>query len=179
MTGQLGSCREVPDGATGPEGPPGPPGPPGLDGVQGPQGDPGPQGPKGDPGPQGLQGDPGPQGLQGDPGPIGLQGPPGPDGAQGPQGPAGPSLASGWERIVGTPSADNESNRTVTASCTSGKRAVGGGYLASNVSNASEVVITASYPSSDTVWTASGGVDNNGGDASYTLTAYVICITYP
>ncbi len=58
-TGQLGSCREVPDGATGPEGPPGPTGPAGDTGPQGPIGLTGAEGPQG---PVGLTGAEGPQG---------------------------------------------------------------------------------------------------------------------
>ena len=68
----------------------------------------------------------------------------------------------------------------MTADCTTGKRAVGGGYLTTNVSSAAEVVITGSYPSDNDTWTATGVVDSSvGGDQSYSLTAYVICVTYP
>jgi hypothetical protein len=84
---------------------------------------------------------------------------------------------SGWERVVGAASADDESDKTVTANCPSEKKVVGGGYLTSSVSNASEVVNLSSYPSDDTTWTAVGSVDSTTGDTSYSLQAFAICAT--
>jgi hypothetical protein len=112
----------------------------------------------------------GPQGLQGDVGPQGPQGPAGADGADG-------GLA-GYEVVPGTASADDEADKDVTASCTSGGVAIGGGFLTSNVSDASEIAITASYPSASDTWRVTGTVDNTGGgNQSYSLQAYVICAT--
>jgi DUF4097 and DUF4098 domain-containing protein YvlB len=81
--------------------------------------------------------------------------------------------------MAGTASGDIEGARTVTATCTAGKVAVGGGFQTSSVSNANEIVITASYPSSSTAWTVSGTSDNNNGDASFALQSHVICATAP
>jgi hypothetical protein len=43
------------------------------------------------------------------------------------------------------------------------------------VSSLADVAITGSYPSSDTVWTATGGVVTTSGDTSYSLQAYALC----
>jgi hypothetical protein len=107
----------------GPQGPPGPQGVPGPQGPAGPQGVPGPQGPAG---PQGVPGPQGPAGPQGVPGP---QGPAGPTGLQGPPG------ISGWERIVvETNNATLQPNgaQAFNATCSTGKRVVGGGVVVFN-----------------------------------------------
>jgi hypothetical protein len=80
---------------------------------------------------------------------------------------------------VGTASADDETNKIVTATCTGGGVAIGGGFRISNVSNAGEVVITGSYPSAADTWTATGTIDTNPGDVSFSLQAYVICADTP
>jgi hypothetical protein len=67
----------------------------------------------------------------------------------------------------------------VTATCTSGKVVVGGGWITSSISNGSEIAISDSYPSSTTVWTVVGRNDNTSGDTSYALQAYAICATAP
>jgi hypothetical protein len=75
----------------------------------GPQGVPGPQGPAGPTGPQGPQGEKGEKGEKGD------------DGANG---------VSGWERKTSSILVPNGSNNLflADASCSSGKRPLGGGY---------------------------------------------------
>jgi hypothetical protein len=90
-------------------------------GPQGPKGDPGPQGPKGDTGPQG------PQGPKGDTGPIGLTGP------AGPQGPRGAVTAPNYQLVnVFGGGSWYGSDRTVTAQCPAGKKAIAGGYTQIN-----------------------------------------------
>jgi hypothetical protein len=103
----------------------------------------GPQGPKGDPGSPGAKGDPGAQGLKGDPGIPGALGPKGDSGAQGlkgdqglqglqgiqgVKGDPGPPGISGYERVYG-PWANVASGQFATgsATCPSGKKALGGG----------------------------------------------------
>ena len=131
----------------------------------------------------GAQGPAGPEGAQGATGATGATGEQGATGPQGPTGPAGADGAdgengvSGWERVTGPASADTEADRTVTAVCSSGKKIVGGGYVTTSVSNPSEIVVTASYPSDDMTWTATGGVDSTTGDASYSLQAFALCAT--
>lgn len=77
--------------------------------------------------------------------------------------------------VTGTASADTELFRTVTATCTGGKVVVGGGYRATNVSSQRDIVVTDSYASSTTVWTAVGMAYDTAGDKSFSLTAYAIC----
>ncbi|MGB7452468.1 MAG: hypothetical protein WBM36_10110, partial [Lysobacterales bacterium] len=122
----------------------------------------------------------GPQGPQGSIGLTGAEGPQGPPGPTGATGPAGPSLASGWEQILSTPSPDNESPKSVTATCTPGKRVVSGGFITSAANTPGRIAITGSYPDGNSAWTVTGTLTaRNGGDHSYSLTAYAICITYP
>ena len=163
----------------------------GLTGAKGDQGDQGIQGLIGATGLTGAKGDQGIQGIQGLTGETGSTGPastvPGPTGptgatgSSGPSGPTGPTGAdgvSGWQLIPGTPSADNEEAKTVTATCPAGKNVVGGGFLTLAVTNPDEIVITANYPSSPTVWTVSGTLDQpGGGDDSFALQAFAICVT--
>jgi hypothetical protein len=163
----------------------------GLTGAKGDQGDQGIQGLIGATGLTGAKGDQGDQGIQGLTGETGSTGPastvPGPTGptgatgSSGPSGPTGPTGAdgvSGWQLIPGTPSADNEEAKTVTATCPAGKNVVGGGFLTLAVTNPDEIVITANYPSSPTVWTVSGTLDQpGGGDDSFALQAFAICVT--
>jgi len=85
---------------------------------------------------------------------------------------------SGWERVFGTASADDESDRTVTASCSTGKKVVGGGFLTSDRSNTGEIVIYNSYPSDQSTWSVSAKVDSTvSGDESFRLQAYAICVS--
>lgn len=177
--GPTGDKGETGDqGPTGPAGPQGPVGAMGPEGPVGPMGPAGLQGPKGDTGAQGLPGEPGQDGAQGPQGPQGVNGLPGTNGQNGDPGPAGANGVSGWEIVEGTPSSDDESDRTVTASCPTGKSVIGGGFTTSDESEKSEVVIYKSYPASSSVWSVSGKVDStSSGDQSYRLKAYAICIT--
>ena len=137
-------------------------------------GTPGPIGPKGDTGATGATGA---TGSQGEVGPAGAIGATGATGAAGPQGPIGltgvngeqgiqgiPGV-SGWERISAI-SSSGLGSKSVTATCTSGKKILGGGGYGATLT-----AITSSYPSADNAWTA------NGIAASGTLTAYAICAT--
>ena len=74
----------------------------------------------------------------------------------------------------GTVSADTELAKTVTATCTGGRKVIGGGFEFSNVSD-DHVSVVASFPSSATVWTVSTGDMTSGGDHSYSVRAYAIC----
>ena len=118
-------------GKRGKRGPIGVAGAKGVSGPAGPLGPIGPQGPKGDTGAQGPKGDTGLAGAHGPQGPKGDNGPQGPKGDHGPQGPKGdpgpPGLA---EAIVITGTASDGS--TVTATCPTGKIAIGGGVSSTN-----------------------------------------------
>ena len=139
---------------------------------------PGPIGPIGPIGPTGAPGADGLAGADGKDGVDGLAGADGKDGVDGLAGVAGTNGVSGYEIVPGTPSGDIDGARTVTATCLNGKKVVGGGFLVSSIASSAEVAIYASYPSSNTVWTVSGTVDNpNAPTTNYVLTAYAICVS--
>jgi hypothetical protein len=124
----------------------------------------GPQGPAGTPG-----GPPGPQGVQG---PIGIQGPPGTPGANG---------VSGYTTAVPITSPDQSgTSDTVTATCPTGTKVLGGGYsIATAVAGeAGDVVATASFPSGTGTWQVNAqvvpGVTLTG---TWTVTAFATCAT--
>ncbi len=130
---------------------------------------------------QGLQGDPGPEGPQGDvgpEGPAGPQGDPGPEGPQGDVGPAGAdgAGAAGYDQKSNA-SADDEDAKSVTATCTGGRKVIGGGFAISDVSGGFYPVVTANGPSSDTAWTVESTATTGSQDRGYKLTAYAICAT--
>jgi hypothetical protein len=85
---------------------------------------------------------------------------------------------SGYERITGTPtSVAPNSSGTATASCTTGKKVIGGGFTATGFDHVNDLIdITGNNPSSDTQWTASI-VTSSGSSNTTTLTAYAICVT--
>jgi Collagen triple helix repeat (20 copies) len=148
---------------TGPAGPQGAAGPQGLGGPQGetgPQGVPGPQGP---PGPQGAAGAQGPQGV---PGP---QGPPGPQGQPGVPGPSGPAGVSGYEIINKLGTLPPNGTVQVVATCSPGKRVLGGGYVAPTESDATPL----SRPEGENAWRVDFKSNGGSGDAS----VYAICAT--
>ena len=108
--------------------------------------------------------------------PHGPQGPQGPAGAQGPAGPAGPPGVTGLERRDTSTSTDSSSSKSVSATCPSGKRVVGGGARVTGA-GAGEVSITESFPDSDgTKWNAVA-VEVNATAATWQLTAYALCAT--
>ncbi|MGQ7956329.1 hypothetical protein ACUTAF_01175 [Pseudomonas sp. SP16.1] len=159
-------------GDTGPQGPQGETGPQGAQGEtgpQGPQGETGPQGPQGETGPQGAQGETGPQGPQGETGPQGAQGDIGPAGVAGPQGDTG---LTAWERKTET-CTQNTTAITCTATCSEGKRVLGGGASYSSAQTWQTVL---SYPPTDSSWTASLVKTTGGGSAAQiTVTTYALC----
>jgi hypothetical protein len=76
---------------------------------------------------------------------------------------------SGWERVIGTPSVNNDNNKTVTVNCPGTKKVIGGGGSINNDS----AFITQSYPSADNQWTVRSAKVN--GSVSWIVTAYAIC----
>lgn len=174
VPGEVGNCAVFPKGDTG------------ATGATGPKGDTGATGPKGDtgatgaPGASGASGAPGAPGATGATGPSG--GPVGPTGATGATGPrgatgaTGANGASGYERIVGATGA-NDSNepKTATATCSGGKKVVGGGWVTTLNEDAA---ISANRATSDTVWSVTAYEGNNTSGNWY-LQAYAICVTAP
>jgi hypothetical protein len=103
----------------------------------------GPQGPAGAPGPQGV---PGPQGQPGSPSPVGV---------------------AGYEIISTHETLPLNGSIEVTATCPTGKRVIGGGYVAPSVLDAA----SSSRPEGDNGWRVEFKSNGGNGDAS----AYAIC----
>jgi hypothetical protein len=117
-------------------------------------------------------------GADGTTGPQGPAGPVGPIGPTGPQGTVGVNGVSGWEVVPGPVSVDDETDRTITASCSPGKKVVGGGFLTTERSSTSEIVVYSSYPSDQSTWSVSAKVDaTTASDESFELEAYAICVS--
>ena len=93
------------------------------------KGQPGPAGPQGEKGAPGSAGATGPAGPTGPKGETGATGPAGPQGPQGSRGLPGPSGISGWEYRVSDPGLrlGTYGHGTTRVSCSSGKKALGGG----------------------------------------------------
>ena len=100
--------------------------------------------------------------------PVGPAGPAGPAGAQGAPG------TSGLQTVFTTSAINSTATRTLTATCPSGKTALGGG-VAVTPTTASEVAITASYLANSTTWTASAQ-EVNAQIANWGLNVVVICV---
>jgi hypothetical protein len=114
----------------------------------------------------------GPQGPAGAPGSAGTPGPQGtrPQGATGPQGPPGtPASAgvAGYEIISTHETLPLNGSIEVTATCPTGKRVIGGGYVAPSVLDAA----SSSRPEGDNGWRVEFKSNGGSGDAS----AYAIC----
>jgi hypothetical protein len=189
-------------GPAGPEGPPGPQGNPGAQGAQGIPGETGPQGPAGADGVSvtsadatdcrgtgrpgsyfqsanastwacdGATGPQGPQGVQGETGATGQQGPQGP---QGPAGADGTNGVSGWEYRTGSTSCSSQANApcTLAASCTSGKRVLGGGHWVTP--STTRTFVTSSNPDNTTTPQSYFVGVRNESSPAYTLNVVAIC----
>jgi hypothetical protein len=71
---------------------------------------------------------------------------------------------------------DIEGPRTATVDCPAGKIVIGGGFVTSSVSDATDITITNSAASDSDTWSVSGdNSDAGGGDQSYALAAFAIC----
>jgi len=197
LTGEKGDTGEA--GPAGPVGPAGPIGPPGTNGANGSDGATGPRGATGETGATGSPGASGSAGASGAAGKTVLSGTSTPTGGTvgdfyirdpgtapifyGPRGATtwpttgvalqGVAGTAGYERIIDpTPNAavGTATLPASTATCSSGKVAVGGGYTTDNL--ASGDLVTGSYPmDSPQAWVAVAD------GAAATIQAYVICMT--
>jgi hypothetical protein len=181
LTGAQGATGNT--GAIGPQGDQGLTGATGSQGIQGETGATGEQGPQGDVGATGAQGATGntgaigPQGEQGLTGAIGPQGIQGASGAQGPIGNTGPQGIQGasgltaWERKTSAPCNSSGDAVSCTATCSSGKKALGGGVANTNAN----WQVIQSYPVTDSSWTTT--LTRPSGATTTTVTAYALCAT--
>ena len=140
-------------------------------------------------GPAGPTGATGADGPAGPTGATGADGPAGPTGATGAAGPAGPTGATGapgagatgYLRITGTNSVDDSSEpKTVTATCTGGRVAVGGGFntTVTDAGDEDNLAVVQNRATSDTVWTVQA-YEMQGGNVggNWRVQAFVICAT--
>jgi Collagen triple helix repeat (20 copies) len=115
-------------------------------------------------GPQGPVGGPGSQGA---PGPAGTPGPRGAPGPQGQPGTSGSAGVGGYEIISTHQTLPLNGSIEVTATCPTGERVIGGGYVAPSVLDTA----SSSKPEGDTGWRVEFKSNGGNGDAS----AYAIC----
>jgi hypothetical protein len=102
------------------------------------------------------------------------QGPKGDKGDKGAKGDQGPPGVSGYEIVSATSSFDSATTKAQTATCPSGKRAVGGGAIASGALGG--ITISNSQPnSSGTSWIAQA-FEIGTVTVSWQLTTEVICV---
>jgi Collagen triple helix repeat (20 copies) len=125
-------------------------------------------------GPRGLRGPAGPAGAPGAPGPTGPAGTAGAVGATGPTGPVGPTGLTLYEQQKSETSNNSDSPKSTNASCTSGKKVLGGGATVEG-DDEDQVTIVRSRPSSDgTGWEAKAEEVTAVG-TDWKLTAYALC----
>jgi hypothetical protein len=123
----------------------------------------GPRGPQGEPGPQGAQGAQGEQGRQGE------------QGAPGAAGATNVTIRQGNQDFV-QGDADGHNTREETASCQTGERATGGGFLSSN-NNAVTTYKSQPTPASGTPtgWVVGVRATHTDPILGHGFTPYVIC----
>lgn len=119
----------------------------------------GPIGPIGPIGPQGPQGETGPKGEKGDKGETGESGAPGVSGI------------SGWEKISTSSGSTVDQDKTIIATCSSGKKVLSGGYIIDSPTVTFYTV--ANYPVTDNSWSAT--VHRSATTGVWTLTTFAIC----
>ena len=152
---------QIPAGARGPQGTPGAPG------ATGPAG---PAGADGADGQAGATGPAGPQGIQGQRGPTGPEGPRGFQGIQGVQGAPG---VSGIQRVAAYVDYVEAEYHSVTATCPTGKKVIGGGVWTSTYLDESDLEVNNSYPTADlTGWSVKVRFE---GDRPWSAGAIAIC----
>jgi hypothetical protein len=66
----------------------------------------------------------------------------------------------------------------VSATCTGGRKVVGGGFQALAASGSvAEITTTQNQPTSDTIWTVTASEDNGADVGNWSLQAFAICLT--
>jgi hypothetical protein len=99
----------------------------------------------------------------------GPQGVPGPQGQPGPTGPAGPAGVSGYEIINNLGTLPLNGTVAVIATCSVGKRVIGGGYVVPATGD----IAGLSRPEGNNAWRVDFKSNGGSGDAS----VYAICAT--
>ena len=101
---------------------------------------------------------------------MGPQGIPGPQGLPGAMGPAGPAGVSGYEIINNVGELPPNGTVAVIATCSAGKRVIGGGYVVPAIGD----MVGLSRPEGDNAW---GRVDFKSNGGSGAASVYAICAT--
>lgn len=75
---------------------------------------------------------------------------------------------------------DNSDLKTATATCTGGRKVVGGGYTSTFVTATDEprVTITQNQATSDTVWSVRA-IESTNINNNWSLQAFAVCVTAP
>ena len=147
----------------------------GPKGDPGPQGIPGPTGDKGDPGAQGLPGAQGPKGDKGDKGDKGLQGDPGPQGVPG---------VSGYQVVTAIGPSDTGDQKSFSAVCPAGKKAISGGATVFADTGSAFVgdraAIHASFPATtfgpNDTWAVQAVETASDTSSTWHLKVYAVCV---
>jgi hypothetical protein len=105
--------------------------------------------------------------------PRGSQRPAGPPGPTGPTGAQGPPGLTGRETVFTTSPSNSTSYKTVTASCSAGKQAIGGGAAVGPAAAGVAVAITSSYLN-HTSWIAAAR-ETATFAGNWSMNAVVIC----
>jgi hypothetical protein len=78
--------------------------------------------------------------------------------------------------VIGTPiTVTNGASTSATASCAAGHVLLGGGGIITTTDTAGKAVLTASYPSASTTWTATGAASSLARGRNWTIKAYAVC----
>ena len=88
-------------------------------------------------------------------------------------GPRGAPGVSGLEIMTAAGATDSTTTKTVTATCTAGKRVIGGGARAIGTGTP-DIAVSESYPATSNQWTALAREINAVG-GNWTLTVYALC----
>ena len=109
-------------------------------------------------------------------GPAGPTGPTGPQGSPGPVGSPGPAGVSGLATVSST-SASDSSAKTVSATCATGKKVLGGGYsLGGSGGVVKKLVVKSSYASAVNTWSVRV-VEGTSTSDSWSVTVSAVCAT--
>jgi hypothetical protein len=82
---------------------------------------------------------------------------------------------SNYLRVSATSANNSNSSKTTTATCTGGRRVLGGGFTQNGTPNP-DIEFVAAYPSSDTVFTVTA-VEDSPVNGNWTYTVWAICGT--
>jgi hypothetical protein len=107
---------------------------------------------------------------------VGAVGPAGPAGPQGPAGQAGPAGVVGLQVVSGTTPTDSSTEKNVTTTCPTGKKALGGGAQLTTGSGSSPALRASAQTTNDDGWFAAAG-ETAPYSGTWSLKVFAICAT--